>query len=137
MGDKPRRYVRGGDSKELSRLETQAKIINPLLEKQFEIMGLKPHMKVLDAGCGSGVNTRHIARMVFPEEVVGLDMDPVFIEEARKQAEREGIENVRFDIGNINDMKYDDGSFDLSFCNFVLMHVNDPVKSVSELRARE
>lgn len=134
MGDKPRRYVRGGDSKEASRLETQAEVMNPLLEKQFEIMGLKPNMKVLDAGCGSGAITRLIASRVFPEEVVGLDMDPVFIEEARELAESEGIENVRFDIGNINDMKYDDGSFDLSYCRFTLMHLQDPVKSVSELK---
>jgi ubiquinone/menaquinone biosynthesis C-methylase UbiE len=134
VGDKPRRYVRGSDSKEASRLETQAKVMNPVLEKQFEIMGLKPHMKVLDAGCGSGVITRLIASRVFPEEVVGLDMDPVFIKEARNQAKSEGIENVRFDIGNIDDMKYDDGSFDLSYCRFVLMHVHDPVKSVSELK---
>lgn len=134
MGDKPRRYVSGGDSKEASRLETQAKIMSPLLEKQFEIMGLKPNMKVLDAGCGSGAITRLIARRVFPEEVVGLDIDPLFIEEARKLAESEGIENVRFDIGNIDDLKYDDGSFDLSYCRFVLIHVNDPVKSVSEMK---
>jgi ubiquinone/menaquinone biosynthesis C-methylase UbiE len=134
MSVKPRRYVRGGDSKEASRLETQAKVMNPVLEKQFEIMGLKPHMKVLDAGCGTGANTRLFSSRVFPEEVVGLDMDPVFIEEARKQAESEGIENVRFDVGNIDDMNYDDGSFDLSYCNLVLMHVNDPVKSVSELK---
>ncbi len=134
MDDKPRRYVRGGDSKELSRLETQAKIMNPNLEKQFEIMKLKPHMKVFDAGCGSGAITRLIASRVFPEEVVGLDMDPVFIKEARKEAESEGIENIRFDIGNINDMNYDDGSFDLSYCRFTLMHLQDPVKSVSELK---
>jgi cyclopropane fatty-acyl-phospholipid synthase-like methyltransferase len=70
MGDKPRRYVKSGDSKEASRLETQAKIMNPLLEKQFEIMGLKSDMRVLDAGCGSGAVTRIIARRVFPEEVV-------------------------------------------------------------------
>lgn len=134
MGDKQRRYVRSGDSEEASRLETQAKIMNPLLEKQFEFMGLKPNMKVLDAGCGSGAITRLIARRVFPEEVVGLDMDPLFIEEARRLAESEGIENVRFDIGNIEDLEYDDGSFDLSYCRFVLMHLNDPVKAVSELK---
>jgi ubiquinone/menaquinone biosynthesis C-methylase UbiE len=134
MGEKPQRYVRSGDSEEASRLETQAKIMNPLLEKQFEFMKLKPNMKVLDAGCGSGAVTRLIARRVFPEEVVGLDMDPLFIEEARRLAESEGIENVRFDIGNIEDLEYDDGSFDLSYCRFVLMHLHDPVKAVSELK---
>ena len=134
MGDEPRRYVRGGDPKEASRLERQAEIMNPLLEKQFEILGLKSNMRVLDAGCGSGAITRLIARRVFPEEVVGLDMDPLFIEEARRLAESEGIENIRFDIGNIEDLEYDDGSFDLSYCRFVLMHLQDPVKAVSELK---
>ncbi len=134
MGDKPRRYVRNGDSEEASRLETQAKIMNPLLEKQFEFMELKPNMKVLDAGCGSGAVTRLIARRVFPGEVVGLDIDPLFIEEAKRHAEKEGIDNIRFEIGNIEDLNYDDGSFDLSYCRFVLMHLNDPVKAVSELK---
>ena len=134
MGDKPRTYVRVGDSKEASRLETQAKIMKPLLEKQFEFMGLKPNMKVLDAGCGSGAVTRIIARRVFPGEVVGLDIDPLFIEEARKRAESEDIKNIRFDIGNIDDLKLDDGFFDRSYCRFVLMHLTDPVKAVSELK---
>jgi ubiquinone/menaquinone biosynthesis C-methylase UbiE len=31
-------------------------------------------------------------------------------------------------------MKYDDGSFDLSYCRFTLMHLHDPVKSLSELK---
>jgi ubiquinone/menaquinone biosynthesis C-methylase UbiE len=134
MGDEPRRYIRSSDSEEASRLERQAEIMNPLLEKQFEIMGLKPNMRVLDAGCGSGAITRLIARKVFPEEVVGLDMDPSFIEKARRLAESEGIENIRFDIGNIEDLNYDDGFFDLSYCRFVLMHLHDPVKAVSELK---
>ncbi len=108
--------------------------MNPLLEKQFAFMGLKPNMKVLDAGCGSGAVTRLIARRVFPGEVVGLDIDPMFIEEAKRHAESESIDNIRFEIGNIEDLNYDDSYFDLSYCRFVLMHLNDPLKAVSELK---
>ena len=75
-----------------------------------------------------------MAKAVYPETVVGMDIDPVFIEKARKKAESEAIENIRFDLGNIDAMDYEDDSFDLSYCRLVLMHVNDPVRSVSEMK---
>lgn len=131
---KPRKYGSALDPAEAARLESQATSLAHYLNQEFKLLNFSPNMKVLDAGCGSGAITRRIAEAVHPETVVGMDIDPVFIEEARKTALSKGVENIRFDIGNIDDMDYETGSFDLAYCRLVLMHVNDPVRSVSEMR---
>ena len=131
---KPRKYGLGGDPSEATRLESQAASYANILTQEFKLLNLKPKMKVLDAGCGSGAITRMMAKIVHPETVVGMDIDPVFIDEAGKIAKSNGVENIRFDIGNIDKMEYGDEAFDLTYCRLVLMHVNDPVRTVSEMK---
>jgi len=128
------KYVHAGKPEEVVRLESQAKAFGRLLEKEFELMGLKPGMKVLDAGCGTGAVARRIAAKVFPGEVCGIDMDSLFISEARKLASSAGIKNIEFQLGDVNDLKQFDGTFDVSYSRLVLMHVKNPVKTVMELK---
>jgi ubiquinone/menaquinone biosynthesis C-methylase UbiE len=91
-------------------------------------------MRVLDGGCGTGAVTRKIASKVFPAETFGIDIDPLFIDKAKKIALDEDIKNIRFELGNIDNLAYDDGFFDLSYCRLVLMHVKNPVKTIAELK---
>ncbi|MGQ9680890.1 MAG: methyltransferase domain-containing protein [Candidatus Bathyarchaeia archaeon] len=135
MTEKPEdKYVHSGKLEEVIRLEAQAKAFGRLLEKEFEIVGLKSGMKVLDAGCGTGAVARRMAAKVSPGEIYGIDIDSLFISEARKLAVNEGISNVKFDLGDVDDLKHDDGVFDVSYCRLVLMHIKDPVKTVKELK---
>lgn len=134
IGKPQDRYVHSGKIEEVARLEAQAKAFGKVLEKEFEILGLRQGMKVLDSGCGTGAVARKIAVKVSPGEVFGVDIDSLFVNEARKLAANEGLRNVRYDLGDVNDLKYDDGAFDVSYCRLVLMHVNDPVKTVKELK---
>jgi ubiquinone/menaquinone biosynthesis C-methylase UbiE len=134
LSGKPRKYVAAGRSEETIRLETQAKALDRIIERELGILGLKPNMRVLDAGCGTGAITRKIASKVFPAETFGIDIDPLFIDKAKKAALDEGTGNIRFELGNIDNLTYDDGFFDLSFCRLVLMHVKNPVKTIAELK---
>lgn len=133
MSDKPRTYGWAELPEEAQRLEAQAKSLEPVTKRELEIMGLGPDMKVLDAGCGTGAVTRKIAQLVTSGEAVGIDMDALFIETAEKLAESGSIKNIRFELGNIDNMSYEDGYFDRVYCRLVLMHVNDPVRTVREL----
>lgn len=134
MSDKPREYAYSGKLEEAMRLEAQAKALEKIIGKELEIIGLKPNMKVLDAGCGTGAVTRIMASKVFPERAYGIDVDPVFIDMAKKSAAREGVKNVHFELGNIDNLKFEKETFDLSYCRLVLMHVDNPVKTISELK---
>jgi ubiquinone/menaquinone biosynthesis C-methylase UbiE len=91
-------------------------------------------MKILDAGCGTGTVTRKMALNVSPGKAYGVDIDPMFINEAKRLALREGVGNVVFELGNIENLPYDNGTFDLSYCRLVLMHVLNPVKTIKELK---
>jgi len=128
------KYVHAGKLEEVVRLEAQAQAFGRLLEKEFEIVGLKPGMKVLDAGCGTGAVARRMAAKVSPGEVYGIDIDSLFISEAKKLATNEGIKNIGFELGNVDDLKHYDGTFDVSYCRLVLMHVKNPIKTVTELK---
>jgi ubiquinone/menaquinone biosynthesis C-methylase UbiE len=134
LSNQPKKYSYGGKPEEVLRLEAQGRAYGRLLEKEIELLSLRPGMQVLDAGCGTGVVTRRMATKVAPGEVHGVDMDSLFIEEARKIAAKEGVNNIKFSLGNADDLKFQDGAFDLSYCRLVLMHVKDPVKTVAELK---
>jgi ubiquinone/menaquinone biosynthesis C-methylase UbiE len=55
-----------------------------------------PGMKVLDIGCGPGSITMGVANAVAPGEVIGTDPSEYSIDEAMRNAEDAGIENVKF-----------------------------------------
>ena len=134
MRNEARKYAYGEKVEEAIRLEAQAKAFEGVIEKELEISGLKSNMMVLDAGCGTGSVTRKIALKAHPEETYGVDFDPLFIKEATKLAANQGIQNMKFELGNIDNLKFDDATFDLSYCRLVLMHVSNPVKTITELK---
>jgi ubiquinone/menaquinone biosynthesis C-methylase UbiE len=134
LGGKPRKYVGAGRPEETIRLEAQAKALDKIIERELGILCLKPNMRVLDAGCGTGAVTRKIASKVFPAETFGIDIDPLFVDKAKKTALDKGAKNIHFELGNIDSLTYDDGFFDMSYCRLVLMHVKNPVKTIAELR---
>lgn len=59
LNSKPKEYVHAGKLEEVARLEAQDKALSRILDKEFEILGLKPGMNVLDGGCGTGAVTRN------------------------------------------------------------------------------
>ena len=80
MSDKPRNYGWTGLQEEAQRLEAEAKSLEPVIKRELEIMGLCKNTKILDAGCGTGAATRKISKIVSAGEVVGMDIDALFIE---------------------------------------------------------
>jgi ubiquinone/menaquinone biosynthesis C-methylase UbiE len=131
---KPRLYVHAGKIEEISRLEAQANVFEVTFEKQLNLLNLKSGMQVLDAGCGTGAKTRKIALRVKPGQVFGVDIDPLFIKHAKQFAQNKSIKNIRFEVGNIDDLRFKDALFDLTYCSLVLMHVQNPVNTLIELK---
>jgi ubiquinone/menaquinone biosynthesis C-methylase UbiE len=70
--------------------------------------------RILDVGCGIGIATRELARMYPEAEVIGVDMSPPLVRFARRQAERDGVTNVRFYHRDFADLDcFEDESFDV------------------------
>jgi SAM-dependent methyltransferase len=74
---------------------------------------LSPPRRVLDLGTGTGKAARVVAKR-FPEaEVVGVDLSPAMIEEARKVLPAELSGRVRFEVADASRLPFQDGAFDL------------------------
>ncbi len=118
---------------ETERLELQAKSFRDSIQKQISLLGIKKDSNVLDAGCGTGSFARAIAPLVSPTKVRAIDIEPIFIEEAKRLSRINGIPNIEFEIGDIQNLGFPDKTFDLSYTKFVFSHLTNPMKSISEL----
>lgn len=76
---------------------------------------------VLELGCGTGLNTQHIA--LEAKKVIGVDFSEQMLFKAR---ERNSEDNIRFVTADITKYwDFEDESFDFIVANLVLEHVED------------
>ena len=82
---------------------------------------LKPGQTVLDLGSGGGIDCFLAAKKVGPTgQVIGLDMTPKMLDLARKNAKKQGVKNVDFRYGYIEDIPLPDASVDVIISNCVI-----------------
>src|SRR2546423_1388998 len=94
---------------------------------------VRPGMRCLDLGCGSGGVTFDLARRVGPDgHVVGIDMDEVKLALGREAAGDAGIRNVELRLANVYDF-HEPGGFDLVYCRFLLQHLARPVEVLQNM----
>ena len=113
-----------GDSKQvvLSGYElcgprySAARAADPSPELQRLIDVLEPGASVLDVGCGAGVPvTAALDRIA---DVVGVDLSPVQIEQARRN-----VPAARFLVGDVMEQDFERASFDAVVAFYALFHL--------------
>ncbi|MDQ8706369.1 class I SAM-dependent methyltransferase [Streptomyces sp. LHD-70] len=95
---------------------------------------LKPHMAVLDVGCGPGTITADLAALVPQGHVTGVDAAPGILDQARATAAERGLDNVEFAVADVHALDFPDDTFCVAHAHQVLQHVGDPVQALHELR---
>ncbi|MEV6840744.1 class I SAM-dependent methyltransferase [Streptomyces sp. NPDC051133] len=95
---------------------------------------LKPHMRILDIGCGPGTITADLAELVPDGRVTGVDHAPGILEQARATAAGRGLANVDFAVADVHALDYPDDTFCVVHAHQVLQHVGDPVQALREMR---
>jgi len=95
---------------------------------------LKPHMHILDIGCGPGTISVDLAKLVPDGKVVGLEYAPDVLDQARAVAAEKGVQNIEFVTGDVHALEYPDATFDVVHAHQVLQHVGDPVQALREMR---
>ncbi|MFG2543444.1 methyltransferase domain-containing protein [Streptomyces sp. NPDC048594] len=95
---------------------------------------LRPHMKVLDIGCGPGTITADLAALVPDGHVTGVDRAPEIVDRARATAAERGLGNTDFAVGDVHALDYPDDTFCVVHAHQVLQHVGDPVGALREMR---
>ena len=103
---------------------------DPVQRASLDALELKPDDRLLDLGCGTGAASRAAAAIA--GSVVGVDLSPEMIREAVDLAD--GIENVRFLIGDAEHLAFAEGAFTAVLCSNSFHHYPDPFRAVAEMR---
>ena len=85
-------------------------------------INVKPGMKILDLGCGSGYLTFPIAERNENAYVVGLDIVTDTLERNTEKAHKINIRNVEFISYDGITFPFEDDSFDLVVTRYALHH---------------
>jgi len=99
----------------------------------FAAAGIGAGDRVLDVGCGTGGTTREAARRAPAGEAVGVDLSSAMLEVARRTAEREGVDNVRFEQADAQVHPFPAGSFDVAMSRAGAMFFADPVAAFTNI----
>ncbi len=100
----------------------------------FKICPAPEGGRVLDIGCGFGDTSQQLAALVGPAgSVLGVDIAPRFVEAARSEAALAGIENVRFEVHDVQAARFDE-TFDYAFSRFGTMFFDNPVPALRNVR---
>lgn len=100
----------------------------------FSIGKLQHGERVVDVGCGAGIDSLIAARMVASSgKVVGIDMTESMLEKARQAAEEAGYKNVEFRQGYGEDLPVETGWADVVISNGVLNLFPDKTAGLQEM----
>ncbi|KAH3764820.1 arsenite methyltransferase [Pelomyxa schiedti] len=98
------------------------------------VANIKPGEVVVDLGSGGGIDCFLAAKKVGPTgRVIGLDMTPAMVELAKNNAVQQGISNVEFRLGEIENMPIESNSVDVVISNCVINLVPNKLKAMSEI----
>ena len=100
----------------------------------FSIINLKQGNKVLDAGCGSGLDSFAASLLAGPRgRVCGVDMTQEMLTLPRYYSDKSKNKNLEFYEASIEALPFEDNTFDVVISNGVLNLVPDKKTAFSEL----
>jgi SAM-dependent methyltransferase len=103
-----------------------------LLAPQYiAFAGIRDGERILDVGTGTGSVASALAAAMPASEIVAVDPSEAFIAHAKTNT-RSG--RVRFEVGDAQALRHEDGAFDQTMSLLVMNFVPDPEKAIGEMR---
>ncbi|CUM64619.1 uncharacterized protein PRCAT00002227001 [Priceomyces carsonii] len=128
---KEQNYYKHGFEKSVSDTHNWRNVDNSV---KFIVPYLKQDFKVLDVGSGPGTITIDMGKYISKGSVIGVEPIEELIKEAKDNQTKSGVSNVAFQAGSIYHLPFEDNTFDLVFCHQVLIHLQDPLAGLKEMK---
>ena len=112
-------------------LRLERKIDPDAWVKRYLSPYLFPGARVLDAGCGPGTILRAMAEWERTAVGSGVDLGPARVRQAAEK--NAGNRRLQFHCGDVQELVFDSGAFDVVYSRMLLQYVPDKEKAVGEL----
>jgi SAM-dependent methyltransferase len=124
----------GYDKAELDALPKESTDSFAGVANPHAIARLQPGERVVDIGCGAGMDLMLAAKRVGPGgRATGVDMTPAMAEKTRRSAEKAGLTNLEVRLGDALALPLEDASIDVVISNGVINLVPDKEKAYAEI----
>lgn len=133
MSDKKFPYLHGFSPMEQERLKKQARFGEHTIYRDVNFSNSK---KLLEVGCGVGAQSEILLRR-FPDiHLTGIDLNEAQLKAAENHLSHLPVAKGRYEIKKMDagDMTFDSDSFDGAFLCWILEHVPNPLRILSEVR---
>jgi len=106
-----------------------------MLFEYLDLLDFSTQPEILFLGCGTGVEVRELLlRPDFSGNITALDISQALVERGQSAFAEEGIgSNVRWLVGDAQDIQLPDRSFDMVFAHTLISHVPSPETVVTEI----
>lgn len=100
----------------------------------LDAAGIHGTDRVLDIGCGNGQTTRDASALAVDGEAVGVDLSEQLVENARRIAVAQGVDNATFIHADAQVYPFQPASYDVAMSRTGAMFFGDPVAAFSNVR---
>lgn len=102
------------------------------LAHMVEVSQASTNDTLLDVACGPGIVACAFAPHV--KHVTGIDITPAMLQQASALQQRLNLTNLTWQQGNVQQLPFDDASFDIVTCRFSFHHFEDPFAVLCEMK---
>lgn len=88
------------------------------------------HGLILEVGIGTGKNIPYYQSQA---RVIGIDISPKMLIKAQQKVSSFRGVNIELKQMNVENLAFEDGTFDTVICTFVLCSVPDPIRAIQEM----
>ena len=126
-------YLHGFSPVEQARLKKQAEFLEQTIYKDVDFSRSK---NVLEVGCGVGAQSEILLRRHPNIQLTGIDLSDAQLNAAKESLSKLSFAKDRYEVqkANAEDLPFESDSYDGSFLCWILEHVPEPERVLSEVR---